>query len=104
MLLPFAYLFSESSGFSGHKKGILNRVYETFMVLSLLAVVVLGLTYVISALLDRERSGLRAFLSKIICTQIFCDTNVLCNSRPWNLPSTIFVLLHIVFRSYIIIR
>lgn len=65
VLLPFAYLFSESSGFSGHKKGVISRAYETFTVLSLLAVVVLGLTYVISALLDPERSGFRAFFRKI---------------------------------------
>lgn len=57
VLLPFAYLFSESSEFSGHKKGIISRAYETFTVLSLLAFVVMGLTYVISALLDPERSG-----------------------------------------------
>lgn len=61
VLLPFAYLFSESSGFAGHKKGVISRAYETFTVLSLLAVTVLGLTYVISALLDPERSGFRAF-------------------------------------------
>lgn len=64
VLLPFAYLFSESSGFAGHKKGIMSRAYETFTVLSLMAVAVLGLTYVLSALLDPERSGLRAFFRK----------------------------------------
>ncbi|XP_044726628.1 protein Lilipod isoform X2 [Chrysoperla carnea] len=58
VLLPFAYLFTESEGFVGHKKGIMSRVYETFTVLSLLAFIVLGLTYVISALIDRDRSSL----------------------------------------------
>lgn len=64
VLLPFAYLFSESSGFAGHKKGVISRAYETFTVLSLLAVVVLGMTYVISALLDPTRSGFQAFFRK----------------------------------------
>lgn len=64
VLLPFAYLFTESEGFVGHKKGILSRVYETFTVLSLLAVIVLGLTYVISAIIDQDRSSLYMLFSK----------------------------------------
>lgn len=52
ILLPFAYLFTESEGFFGHRKGLMSRVYETFIVLALLGLVVLGLTYVISALID----------------------------------------------------
>lgn len=62
VFLPFSYLFSESAGFVGHKKGVISRVYETFTVFSLLAVVVLGITFVISSLLDRERSGLQTLL------------------------------------------
>ncbi|XP_055377641.1 protein Lilipod isoform X2 [Condylostylus longicornis] len=58
VFLPFAYLFTESCGFPGHRKGIIARVYETFTVFSLLAVVVLGLTYILSALIDPERSGI----------------------------------------------
>lgn len=64
IFLPFAYLFSESSGFVGHKKGVISRVYETFVVLALLAVVVLGMTYVISAVIDPERSGFQTLMSK----------------------------------------
>jgi hypothetical protein len=41
------------------------RVYETFIVLCLLAVVVLGLTYVMSALIDQEQSCIHTFLSKL---------------------------------------
>lgn len=63
--MPFSYLFSESAGFVGHKKGVISRVYETFTVFSLLAVVVLGITFVISALIDRERSGLQTLLCKL---------------------------------------
>jgi len=62
LLLPFAYLFTESEGFFGHRKGLLARVYETFIVLVLLAVLVLGMTYVISALIDKEKSSLQTVL------------------------------------------
>ncbi|KAG4072779.1 hypothetical protein HA402_005256 [Bradysia odoriphaga] len=63
IFLPFAYLFSESSGFVGHKKGVISRVYETFVVLALLAIVVLGMTYVISAVIDPERSGFQTLMN-----------------------------------------
>ncbi|XP_055708332.1 protein Lilipod isoform X2 [Phlebotomus papatasi] len=63
VLLPFSYLFAESAGFVGHRKGIISRAYETFTVFSLLAFVVLGLTYVISALIDPEKSSLQTLLN-----------------------------------------
>ncbi|XP_014371044.2 protein Lilipod [Papilio machaon] len=62
VFLPFAYLFSESSGFPGCR-GLRGRVYETFIVLALLGVVMLGLAYVISAWLEGDRSGIDALLS-----------------------------------------
>lgn len=64
VLLPFSYLFAESSGFFGHRKGIISRAYETFTVFSLLAVVVLGITYVVSAVIYPEKRGLQTLLSK----------------------------------------
>lgn len=64
VLLPFAYLFTESEGFAGHRKGLAARVYETFIVLSLLATLVLGMTYVISALIDKDNSSIQTLLSK----------------------------------------
>ncbi|XP_075145764.1 LMBR1-like protein lilipod isoform X2 [Haematobia irritans] len=63
VFLPFAYLFTESTGFSGHKKGIIARAYETFTVFSLLAFVVLGLTYVLSAVMDPEKIGFLSLLN-----------------------------------------
>ncbi|XP_053689368.1 protein Lilipod [Sabethes cyaneus] len=63
VLLPFSYLFTESSGFSGHKKGVMARVYETFTVFSLLAFIVFGMTYVISALRDPDRSTFQALFN-----------------------------------------
>lgn len=62
LLLPFAYLFTESEGFFGHKKGLTARVYETFVVLALLAMVVIGITYVISALIDKDKSSIQTLL------------------------------------------
>jgi hypothetical protein len=63
VLLPFAYLFTESEGFFGHRKGLTARVYETFTVLALLGMVVLGMTYVISALIDKDKSSFQTLLN-----------------------------------------
>ncbi|KAL0978366.1 hypothetical protein UPYG_G00169540 [Umbra pygmaea] len=52
ILLPFAYFFTESEGFSGSKKGLLARLYETAVVLFILTLLVLGMVWVASALLD----------------------------------------------------
>ncbi|XP_014215184.1 protein Lilipod [Copidosoma floridanum] len=62
-LLPFAYLFTESEGFVGYRKGIMARVYETVVVLCLLGAMVLGMTYILSAILDRQKSSLHTLLS-----------------------------------------
>lgn len=64
ILLPFAYLFTESEGFFGHRKGLWARVYETFIVLILLAIVVLGMTYVLSALFNEDESNVIPIFSK----------------------------------------
>lgn len=62
VFLPFAYLFSESAGFPGCR-GLRGRVYETFIVLALLGIAMLGLAYVISAWLEGDRSGIDALLN-----------------------------------------
>ncbi|KAJ0178951.1 hypothetical protein K1T71_005726 [Dendrolimus kikuchii] len=62
VFLPFAYLFSESSGFPGCR-GMKGRVYETFIVLALLGVAMLGMAYVISAWLEGDRSSIDALLN-----------------------------------------
>ncbi|XP_053663586.1 protein Lilipod [Anopheles marshallii] len=67
VLLPFTYLFTESSGFSGHKKGIMARVYETFTVFSLLAFIVFATTYIISALRDPESNTFQALFNLARC-------------------------------------
>lgn len=63
VLLPFAYLFTESEGFAGSRKGLMGRVYETVVVLFLLGIVVLGITYIISALLDKDKSSFQTLLN-----------------------------------------
>lgn len=65
VFLPFAYLFSESTGFPGCR-GLKGRVYETFVVLALLGIAMLGHAYVISAWLEGDRSSLDALLSKCV--------------------------------------
>ncbi|XP_068152656.1 protein Lilipod [Drosophila tropicalis] len=63
IFLPFVYLFSESTGFVGHKKGILGRVYETFTVFMLMAIIVLVLTAVLSAVFGIEKFQFFWFLN-----------------------------------------
>ncbi|XP_011313729.1 protein LMBR1L [Fopius arisanus] len=63
VFLPFAYLFTESEGFVGYKKGVMARVYETVTVLCLLGTLVLGMTYVLSALIDYQQSSLHTLLN-----------------------------------------
>lgn len=53
-LLPFAYLFTESEGLSGSQRGVKSRVYETMTVLSLIAIIIFGISYVASALINNH--------------------------------------------------
>ncbi|XP_043587512.1 protein Lilipod isoform X2 [Bombus pyrosoma] len=50
-------------GFVGYKKGVMARVYETVTVLCLLGTLVLGMTYVLSALIDHQKSSLHTLLN-----------------------------------------
>uniref|UniRef100_A0A8C2X6N5 Limb development membrane protein 1-like n=1 Tax=Cyclopterus lumpus TaxID=8103 RepID=A0A8C2X6N5_CYCLU len=50
-LMPFAYFFTESEGFAGSRKGVMARVHEAVVLLLLLALLVLGIVWVASALL-----------------------------------------------------
>ncbi|XP_076455646.1 limb region 1 protein homolog [Babylonia areolata] len=54
ILMPFAYFFTEAEGFSGSKKGLMSRVNETVVVLGLLAVVVLGIAWLVSAFVNQD--------------------------------------------------
>ncbi|XKL59531.1 hypothetical protein PGB90_000547 [Kerria lacca] len=63
ILLPFAYFFIESEGFSGHRKGVKARVYETVSILFILFVFVIGITYVTSSFIDDQKSGIFSVLN-----------------------------------------
>ncbi|GAB6018686.1 hypothetical protein CHUAL_000362 [Chamberlinius hualienensis] len=67
VLLPFAYLFSESEGFPGSTKGLKARAYETLVMLILVSLLVLGMTYILSALIDQDKSSIE---SLFICTPL----------------------------------
>ncbi|XP_030672496.1 protein LMBR1L isoform X2 [Nomascus leucogenys] len=56
-LMPFAYFFTESEGFAGSRKGVLGRVYETVVMLMLLTLLVLGMVWVASAIVDDNKAS-----------------------------------------------
>ncbi|RWS30843.1 protein LMBR1L-like protein, partial [Leptotrombidium deliense] len=58
VLLPFAYLFTESEGFSGSSKGIMARFNETIILLMLLSVLVFGMTYLLCCILGYSNTNL----------------------------------------------
>ncbi|XP_023805661.1 limb region 1 protein homolog [Oryzias latipes] len=60
VLMPFAYFFLESEGFAGSKKGIRARVLETFVMLFLLALLILGIVWVASAFIDNDAASMES--------------------------------------------
>lgn len=54
LAMPFAYFFTESEGLAGSQKGIKARVYETFVVLFLLGVLLFSLAWVIYGILYKD--------------------------------------------------
>jgi len=56
LLLPFAYFFTESEGFSGSKKGIMPRVSESIVLLVILGVLVFGMTYLLCLMFGFQRN------------------------------------------------
>ncbi|XP_031691823.1 limb region 1 protein homolog isoform X4 [Oncorhynchus kisutch] len=67
VLMPFAYFFLESEGFAGSKKGIKSRVLETFVMLFLLGLLILGIVWVASALIDNDAASME---SLYVCTPV----------------------------------
>eukprot|EP00096_Caligus_rogercresseyi_P008507 TRINITY_DN2742_c0_g1_i1.p1 TRINITY_DN2742_c0_g1~~TRINITY_DN2742_c0_g1_i1.p1 ORF type:complete len:533 (-),score=141.85 TRINITY_DN2742_c0_g1_i1:1111-2709(-) len=63
--LPFAYLFCESEGlpFFGNKRGLLARAKETIVTLILFSLIILGMMYIIAALLDRDKDSIERILN-----------------------------------------
>ena len=63
ILLPFAYLFCESEGFFGYKKGLIARAKETVLTLLLLSLIILGMMYIMAALLDWDQGSLETIVN-----------------------------------------
>merc|ERR1712226_947948 len=63
ILLPFAYLFCESEGFFGYKKGLVARAKETMLTLLLLSLIILGMMYIMAALLDWDQDSLERIVN-----------------------------------------
>ncbi|XP_057586800.1 limb region 1 protein homolog isoform X3 [Hippopotamus amphibius kiboko] len=60
VLMPFAFFFLESEGFAGLKKGIRARILETLVMLILLALLILGMVWVASALIDNDAASMES--------------------------------------------
>lgn len=71
IFLPFAHLFVESIGLPGSKRGIKSRIIETTLLLSLIAVCMIGISFVISAIFDSDNAKSQSFLSKFFVVNIF---------------------------------
>ncbi|XP_062424813.1 limb region 1 protein homolog isoform X2 [Rhea pennata] len=67
VLMPFAFFFLESEGFAGLKKGIRARILETLVMLILLALLILGIVWVASALIDNDAASME---SLYVCTPV----------------------------------
>nr|CAB3263452.1 limb region 1 protein homolog [Phallusia mammillata] len=82
VLLPFSYFFTESEGFSGYRRGLMPRVYETLTVLLLLLVLVFGFSVLALAFFDKDDSAqkilvmvsesyLQYLYSFLLCASVF---------------------------------
>ncbi|XP_053323690.1 limb region 1 protein homolog [Spea bombifrons] len=60
VLMPFAFFFLESEGFAGLKKGIKARILETLVMLILVALLVFGIVWVASALIDNSSASMES--------------------------------------------
>ncbi|KAM4688242.1 limb region 1 protein homolog isoform 2-T2 [Discoglossus pictus] len=60
VLMPFAFFFLESEGFAGLKKGIKARILETIVMLILLALLIFGIVWVASALIDNSPASMES--------------------------------------------
>nr|XP_032815929.1 uncharacterized protein LOC116945583 isoform X1 [Petromyzon marinus] len=60
LLMPFAYFFIESEGFTGSRKGVMGRVYEAAVVLCLLVLLVLGMVWVASSIMGKDPASTKS--------------------------------------------
>lgn len=64
--LPFAYFLHEAIGLPGYQKGIKARIIETCLLLLIITLSILGITYVVSSVIDTKNAQEHSLLSKII--------------------------------------
>lgn len=66
LALPFAYLFCESEGlpFLGTRRGLAARAKETIITLILLCFVIMGMMYILAALIDWDQDSFDKLISK----------------------------------------
>lgn len=62
ILLPFAYFFSEAEGIGG-QQGLMGRVYEACLIQLMLAILVLGMAFILCALIDKSQSAVELFFN-----------------------------------------
>ncbi|KAM4704778.1 limb region 1 protein homolog [Rhinophrynus dorsalis] len=60
VLMPFAFFFLESEGFAGLKKGLKARILETIVMLILFALLIFGIVWVASALIDNSSASMES--------------------------------------------
>ncbi|KAM5195852.1 LOW QUALITY PROTEIN: limb region 1 protein homolog [Hipposideros larvatus] len=58
--MPFTFFFLESEVFAGLKKGIQARILETLVMLILLALLIFGIMWVASALIDNDTASMES--------------------------------------------
>lgn len=75
-------------------QGVMPRVYETVAVLILLMLIVLGLTYVVSALIDKGNSSIQTSTSSTFSSEFILIITLLSLSIQFNLISLHFQQLH----------
>lgn len=66
IFLPFAHLFVESIGLPGSKKGIKSRFIETLIIIIFIIIILIGFSYVMSAILDTDNAKLHSLLSNYL--------------------------------------
>ncbi|CAL8113754.1 unnamed protein product [Orchesella dallaii] len=60
-LLPFAHLFIESEGFSGNKRGLVSKLYETGVILVLISFTVWGISVIVTSLFNSHTNAIFHF-------------------------------------------
>jgi len=63
LFIPFAYFLTEAIGLPGCKKGIRSRMIETGLLVLVITLGILGITYVISSIIDSHNAQVHSFFN-----------------------------------------